>query len=282
MKRLKGNFRVKLVKRITITAVMWFVGILMMFPLLWMVSSSFKIEADIFKFPIEWIPSNGTLNNYAQVWAGKYDFFRYYGNSILVTALTVLFSLLVNTTAGYAFGRIRFKGRDALFLVYLSAMMIPQQVTLIPRYMIFNTMGILDSHFCLILPGMFRVICVFLMRQFFMQIPYDYTEAARIDGAKELTIFTRVILPMARPALVTTIILVFTWSWNDYEDPLIFLISEKLFTLPLGLNHFKDELGTQYGPLMAASFSSSILLLIVFLCGQKTFIEGLTSGGVKG
>lgn len=269
-------------KRIAITGVMWAAGLLMIFPLLWMVSTSFKIDAEVFKFPIEWIPKNGTLKNFQQVWLGKYNFFRYYGNSILVTSVTVLLSVLVNTTAGYAFGRIRFKGKDALFLVYLSAMMIPQQVTLIPRYMIFHYVGILDSHLSLILPGMFRVICVFLMRQFFMQIPYDYTEAARIDGARELNIFTRVILPMAKPALITTIILVFTWSWNDYEDPLIFLISEKKFTLPLGLNHFKDELGIQYGPLMAASLSSILPIIVVFLCGQRAFIEGLTSGGVKG
>ena len=264
------------------TIAMWIVGLAMAFPLLWMVSSSFKVEAEIFKFPIEWIPSAPTMQNYAQVWTGKYDFFNYYWNSIYVTGATVILATIINTTAGYAFGRINFKGRDGIFLVYLCAMMIPQQVTLIPRYMIFNTLGMLDTHLALILPGMFRVLCVFLMRQFFMQIPYDYTEAARIDGANEFTIFSRVILPMAKPALMTTIILVFTWSWNDYEDPLIFLISEKLFTLPLGLNHFKDELGTQYGPLMAASFSSMLLLVVVFLCGQKTFIEGLTSGGVKG
>lgn len=272
----------KLIGRIVLTVVMAFLGIVMISPILWMISTSFKMPLDIFTFPVEWIPKNITFANYEKVWGGSYEFWRYYLNSLWVTVLTITGAVFVNTLAGYAFARLNFKGRDVIFLVYLSALMIPNQVTLIPKYFLFHLTGLLNTHTALILPGIFQVLCVFLMRQFFMQVPFDYTEAARIDGAGEFMIFSKVIMPLAKPALVTTIIMVFTWTWNDYENPLIFLTSEKYYTLPLGLNHFVEEMGTQYGPLMAASMSSILLILVVFLIGQRWFIEGLTNGGVKG
>jgi|LSQX01.2.fsa_nt_gb multiple sugar transport system permease protein len=274
--------RGKLRKKIVVTVIFWLLAAIALFPFLWMISSSFKAETQIFKYPIEWIPKNGSLRNYKLVWQGSNSFIKYYKNSLIITLLTVVGSVVINTMAGYAFARIKFKHRNALFLLYIATMMVPTQVTLIPRYMIFHFTGLLDSLSCLILPGMFRVLCVFLMRQAFMQIPFDYSEAATIDGASEWTIFTKAILPLATHSVVTTVILVFTSSWNDYDNPLIFITKEKLYPITLGLNNFKDELGIQYGPLMAASLSSMIVLIVVFIIGQKTFIDGLTSGGIKG
>lgn len=270
------------IKTVLLTAIMAALGMITILPFLWMLSSSFKIASEIFSFPIEWIPRNGTLANYETVWNSVYPFGMYYWNSFYITVITLAGALLVNTMAGYAFARIEFKGRNALFLLYLSALMIPNQVTLIPKFFIFNIAGMLDTHLALILPGIFQVFCVFLMRQFFMQIPFDYTEAAKIDGANEATTFIKIILPMAKPAMITCVILIFTWTWNDYENPLIFLTSKDLYTLTLGLNHFVEEMGTAYGPLMAASLSSIVLIVIIFLAGQRYFVEGLTSGGVKG
>lgn len=272
----------KQISKIVRTVLLWMLALVALFPFLWMITSSFKAETQIFKYPIDWIPKHGTLRNYKLVWQGSKSFINYYRNSVVITFFTVLGSVAVSTMAGYAFGRIRFTGRDTLFLLYIATMMVPTQVTLIPRYMIFHFAGMLDTFSCLILPGIFRVLNVFLMRQSFMQIPYDFTEAARIDGASEWQIFMRAILPMAKPAMATTAILSFVASWNDYDNPLIFLSKERLFPITLGLNNFKDEMGIQYGPLMAASISSMIVLIVVFLIGQKTFIEGLTSGGVKG
>lgn len=274
--------RKKQVKKIINSAIFWAIALIVLFPFIWMLSSSLKPETEIFKYPFKLITEKSSLRNYRLVWTGKNSFIKYYKNSVIITFLTVLGSVVFNTMAGYAFARINFRFRNQLFLLYIATMMVPTQVTLIPRYMLFHFAGLLDTHASLILPGIFKVLCVFLMRQSFMQIPFDYTEAARIDGASEWTIFTKAILPMATPSLVTTIILVFTSTWNDYDNPLIFLTSEKLYPITLGLNHFKDELGIQYGPLMAASLTSMIVLIIVFVIGQKTFIEGLTSGGVKG
>lgn len=280
--KVSALFRVYSIKHAVFTGMMYILALLMILPVFWMISASFKKPLDIFQFPIEWIPKSGTLDNYIEVWLGDYPFGLYYLNSLIVTVLTVIGVLGISSLAGYAFSRLIFFGRDKIFITYLAALMIPTQVTLIPKFIIFKYIGLLDSLQALILPGIFQVICVFLMRQFFMQIPMEYNEAAKIDGANEFTTFSRIILPMAKPALMTLTILVFNGSWNDYENPLIFITSQKFYTLPLGLNHFVEEYGMRFGPMMAASFSSVILIVIVFIAGQKYFIEGLTAGGIKG
>lgn len=272
----------KRIPNFVLTTFMYALAVLMLVPLIWMISTSFKQPMEIFSYPVNWIPKVITLDNYEEVWFGIYPFYTYYTNSLFVTLTTVMGAILFNSLAGYAFARVRFAGRDKIFVLYLAALMIPNQVTLVPKFLMFKSIGILDSHLALILPGIFQVLCVFLLRQFFLQIPFDFTEAALIDGAGEITTCFKVIMPLAKPAIVTLIVLTFTYSWNDYENPLIFLTSKNLYTLPLGLNHFVDEAGTRYGPMMAASVSSIILIIIIFLAGQKYFIEGLTSGGVKG
>lgn len=182
----------------------------------------------------------------------------------------------------YAFARLNFRGKKFLFTMYLSTMMIPGQVLLLPKYIYFSQLHITNTHLALIMPGLFSVFGVLLMRQVFMQIPYEYTEAAYIDGASHPTIFLKLILPLAKPGLMTALLLAFTWSWNDYINPLVFLSNDKLFTLTVGLQRFQEDASTNYALIMAGATVSLIPLIALFLFTQKYFIESFASAGVKG
>jgi len=184
--------------------------------------------------------------------------------------------------AAYGFARIEFKGRNALFLVYLSMMMIPPQVVFVPKFIMFNWMNIYNTHWALILPGMFSIFGVFMLRQFFMSVPKEITESAFLDGAGHFTIFLRLILPLAKPALATFAIIDFSWHWNDYENALVFLQSPKLYTIPLGLQNFILENNVDYNGMMAASSAAILPMIAIFLIGQKYIIQGISSSAVKG
>ncbi len=268
--------------KLGLTVVLAAFGVLMVLPFVWMLSTSFKIPIDVFNYPIEWIPKRFNWNNYQRVWNGSQPFDLFYYNSVKVTAITVVGTVLVCSAAAYGFSRIRFKGRDAVFFVFLATLMIPDQVTLVPRFIIFNYLGIYDTHFALILPGMFTAFGVFLLRQFYVGIPEDFSEAAKIEGAGHLQTWLRIILPLSKPALVSLVILSFTWNWNEFVNPLVFLASKELYTIPLGLTNFIDESGTDYTLMMAAAVSSILPVIVLFLACQKWFIEGVVSSGVKG
>lgn len=276
------RFDMSKIRNITVSLLTAVMAIIWIVPFLWMLSTSFKPNTQIFDFPVAWIPKTPILDNFSEVWMGRHPFHIFYFNSLLVTLVTVVGAVMVSSMAAYGFARLQFPGRDAIFLLFLATMMIPTQVTLIPRFVLFNLMGILDSHWALILPGLFNVFCTFLMRQFYLQIPFALSESAQLDGAGEFRIWYQIIMPLTKPALVTMVILIFTWTWNDYENPLIFLTSQKLFTIPLGLNNFIDEYGTQYGPMMAAAVCSLIPMFIIFISGQKYFVAGVASSGIKG
>ncbi|MFC4601101.1 carbohydrate ABC transporter permease [Cohnella hongkongensis] len=268
--------------KLALTALLAAFGLLMVLPFAWMLSTSFKIPIDVFNYPIEWIPKRFNWNNYERVWNGTQPFDLFYYNSVKVTAITVVGTVLVCSAAAYGFSRIRFKGRDAVFFVFLATLMIPDQVTLVPRFIIFNYLGIYDTHFALILPGMFTAFGVFLLRQFYVGIPEDFSEAAKIEGAGHFQTWLRIILPLSKPALVSLVILSFTWNWNEFVNPLVFLASKELYTIPLGLTNFIDESGTDYTLMMAAAVSSILPVIALFLACQKWFIEGVVSSGVKG
>ncbi|TBL74032.1 carbohydrate ABC transporter permease [Paenibacillus thalictri] len=257
-------------------------GIVMVLPFVWMLSTSFKKPIDVFVYPIEWIPKSFEWDNYRRVWTGSQPFSSYYYNSIKVTVLTVIGTIIVSSAAAYGFARIQFRGRDFVFFVFLATLMIPDQVTLIPRFIIFNYLGIYDTHFALILPGMFTAFGVFLLRQFYAGIPEDFSEAARMEGASHFGVWTKIIIPLSKPALVSLLILSFTWNWNEFVNPLVFLSSKSLYTVPLGLTNFIDESGTDYTLMMAAAVSSILPVIILFLACQKWFIEGVVSSGIKG
>lgn len=277
----KTNLKANIYK-ILLTLVFYFIGITMLIPFLWMMSASFKKPIDVFNYPIEWIPKYWYPDNFYEVWNGSYSFALMYFNSIKITLLSVFGSVLTSALSGYGFARLRFVGRDKLFLLYIAMMIIPAQVTMVPRFILFDWLNIINTHWSLILPGLFTPFGVFMMRQFFIQIPFELSEAACIDGAGEIRTWYQIIMPLCKPAVVTLVILTFTWSWNDYENALIFLRDKTLFTLPVGLNLFREENAVKYTLVMAASTLSLIPMFIVFLAGQKYFIEGLASGAVKG
>lgn len=264
-----------------LTLVMLVVGILFMSPFLWMISASMKPEADVFAYPIQWIPQHwNVIENYKAVWETKFSL--YYWNSIKVSVLTTALSVLLSSMAAYAFSKIKFRGRGVLFVLILAIYMIPSQAILVPQFLIFRWIGLFDSHFGLILLGSFSVLGTFMLRQFYLGIHDEYMESARIDGAGHIRIFWSICTPLVRPAIATYAILRFIWTWNDYQNPLIFLRTKDLFTLPLGIQSFADLNGNFYSLIMAASVSAIVPLLIIFIIGQKQVIEGISMGGVKG
>ncbi|GCL74108.1 MULTISPECIES: carbohydrate ABC transporter permease [Paenibacillus] len=268
--------------KLVMTVVFTALAVIMITPFLWMISSSFKLPADMFKYPIDWIPERFVLDNYKEVWFGKYPFLLYYWNSIKITALTVGGCLITSALAGFAFAKLRFKGRDLLFVLYLATMIIPSQILLVPRFILFDKLGMLNTHMSLILPGMFTVLGTFIMRQFFSTLPNELLEAAKVDGAGYWRMFWQISLPLTKPALVTLLILTFTWHWNEYENPLIFLRDNHLYTIPLALTNYVDENSTNYTLIMAASVSALLPLIAIVSIFQKWFIEGIASTGIKG
>jgi multiple sugar transport system permease protein len=270
-------------KKSIITVLMLAVSVLFLLPFVWMLSTSFKIEADVFKFPIQWIPErwNG-FNNYKEVWFGDYPFYVYYWNTIKVTVLTTLVSVVVSALAAYGFSKVKFPIGRFLFIIVLATYMVPPQAILVPQFILFRKIGLFDSHFGLILLGSFSVLGTFMLRQFFMSIHNDLIEAAKIDGAGHWKIFWSIALPIVKPAIATYGILRFIWTWNDYQNPLIFLRTDSLLTIQLAMQKFTTINGEFYSLIMAAAVSAILPLVIVFIIGQKQVIEGIALGGVKG
>ncbi|MGH4051111.1 MAG: carbohydrate ABC transporter permease [Clostridium sp.] len=269
--------------RIIITILIFILAITMVVPFVWMISASFKVEADVFKFPIQWIPKRwNAISNYSTVWGSEYNFGLYYLNSIKVTFLTTFFQVVVSATAGFAFAKIDFKFKNRIFLVLLATMMIPEQVTIVPTFMILNKLNLYNTHAGIILICSFSIFGIFFLRQYMTTIPDSLIEAAKIDGASYFTIFYKIILPISKPAISTLVILKFVWTWNDYQHPLIFLSSQKLFTIQLGMKSFVTDYTADYALMMAASVSAILPLIIIFIIGQKNVIEGITGGAVKG
>lgn len=265
------------------TALMAIFGLLFLTPFLWMISSSFKLEADVLKFPIEWIPSEwNAVENYTEVWLGAKSFALYYWNSIKVAVLTTIVSASFSCIAAYAFAKINFKGRDALFLVVLLTYMIPPQAIVVPQYLLYSQIGLIDSHLGLVLLNSFSAFGTFMLRQFFLGINDEIIESAKMDGAGHFRTFFSIALPLVKPAIATYAILRFIWTWNDYQNPLIFLRSEHLYTIQIGIQQFADAHGSIYSLMMAAAVSAIVPLIIVFIVGQKQVIEGISLGSVKG
>lgn len=286
---MAGKKQEKIAVKIIISIVVGVVALTMVVPFIWMLSSSMKISADVMKLPIKWIPDSFYIENYKKVWnigtmegVRDYHFGLAYFNSLKIAMINLVGALITSSLAGYAFAKIKFKGSNAIFLLYLGTMMIPSQITLIPKFSIFSEMGLLGTHWPLILPGIFTVTGTFLMRQAFMQIPDDLRESAYIDGANEYKIWARIMIPVVKPSLASLALLVFLWNWNNYLDALVFLADWRLYTIPVALTNFVEESSTQYNLIMAASASALIPIFIVFLLGQRFFIKGLTDGAVKG
>lgn len=271
-------------KRLIVTIVIVGLAILFVVPFIWMLLSSFKNLGDIYKIPIEWLSDNMSLANYKKVLGlNNPSFMTYFWNSVKVSLFSVTIQIITSAMAGYAFAKFDFKGKNFLFVMILATMMIPFQAIMVPQFLLFKSLGIYNTHLALILPKLTTPLGIFMMRQYFSSIPNEIIESARIDGASELKIFWKIMLPLAKPMLATLSVLTFIWKWNEYEQPLIFLNNRELFTLPLGLLNFVNEAGiSQDNLVLAASVLSLLPIFVVYGLCQKHIISGLTNGSVKG
>jgi multiple sugar transport system permease protein len=265
------------------TVILGSVSVIFLLPLVWMLSAASKTESEVWTFPIQWIPETWNFtNNLHAVWTGKVPFYLFYFNSVKIALIVTLSTLLFSSMAGFAFAKLRFTGKHVLFGLLMSFMMIPEQATLVPRYLMIKWLGLYDTHAGIVFLLMFSIYFTFLIRQFMLGIHNDFLEAAELDGAGYFRTFWQIVLPLSKPILATVGIIKFIWSWNDYQTPLIFLFTKKLFPLPLGMQFFKEEFGTSISVLMMASLSAIVPLLLLFLLLQRQVIQGISLGGVKG
>ncbi len=273
----------KVLGRVVIYAMLLGGAAILMLPLVWLVSSSLKQSGRIFMVPPQWIPDPVVWGNYAEVWR-LIPFGLFVRNTSLITAFCIVGSLTSSAMVAFGFARLRFPGRDALFLILLATIMIPGQVTLIPTYVMFRIIGWLDSYYPLIVPAFFGggAFNIFLLRQFFMKLPLELDDAARIDGCSTFGIFRRILLPQSRPALGVIAIFLFMGNWNDFFGPLIYLNSPSKYTLALGLNMFRGTQYTAWHLLMAASTMTAIPCIVLYFVAQRYFIQGIVFTGIKG
>lgn len=275
----RKEFLVKLFK----TVLFFIVGIAFLLPLLWMISSSLKTPSQVFATDFKWIPENPRWDNYVTVWTDKeVSMTNGFFNSAFVTATAIIFALIFSSLAAYAFAKVDFKGKNFVFMLFLSTMMIPAEVTIIPRFMIFHKMGLYNNHWSIILPNWFAPSAIFMLRQFYMGLPTDLMEAAKIDGANHPRIFSQVMMPLTKTALVSQCVLLFVHCWNEYMAPLIFLVDRKLYTVAQVVQWQMMDESNRTDLLMASATSAIIPTVIIFIFCQRYFVEGIATSGVKG
>ncbi|WP_067843525.1 carbohydrate ABC transporter permease [Amphibacillus sediminis] len=262
------------------------IGIVMIYPILWMIASSLKPAAEVFNNAISLWPSEFVWENYPSGWAGfgGIGFATYFKNSIIITTIVVIGTLLTGSIVAYGFARLEFKMRNILFACLMATIMLPVQITLIPQYIIFNNIGWVNTFYPLLLPGLMggQPFFIFLLIQFIRGIPRELDEAAIVDGCSKLGIYWRIILPLLKPALVTVALFCFMWTWDDFLAPLIYLNDASLHTVTIALRNFMDTQGsTSWGPLLAMSSLSLFPQLLIFAFFQKYLVEGIATTGLK-
>ncbi len=272
------------IKRLLAQAAMIVAAVVMLAPVVWMFSTALKPESAILDANPKWIPNPLTFEHFHRLFTQAQDFpvLRWLANSVFVASMITLLVLIVTSTAAYAFARLKFPGREVLFMIVIATMMIPGQVNLIPVFLIVQKLHWFDSYFGLIIPCIAGAFGVFLLRQFFLTIPVELEEAAFVDGAGLFTIYSRVILPLAKPALATLAIFTFIGAWNDFVWPLIITSDISMRTLPVGVMIFQGRYTTEYGATMATAAICSIPTIIAFLIFQKRITEGIAMTGIKG
>lgn len=274
-KNLKGNFWKFFWYLILISG-----AITMLIPFFWMVSTSLKDITSVFTYPPQWLPKSVVWRNYIEV-CRSFPFFRFYLNSLIVAISQTIGVLLTSSLAAYAFARLNFPGRDKIFLLYLSTLMVPGAVVMIPTFILMRIIGWVDTYKALIIPGIFSVYGTFMLRQFFLSLPTSLEESAKIDGCNKLGIYRHVIIPLSKPALATLATMTFVGSWNNFMWPLIMINSMEKKTLPIGLASFQGLYSTNWPLLMAATVMTMIPSVIIFAFTQRYFIEGIKLTGVK-
>lgn len=283
-RRSRGVMRIPVAPgRLLVWGILCAGTVVVSFPFFWLVTSSLKTPANIWLFPPQWIPSPFAWDNYSGALTSM-PFHLFFRNTLIITLADEIGILLTASLSAYGFARLRFKGRDVVFIILLSTMMLPWSVTMIPRYIIFKYLGWLDTFLPLVVPNWFGggMFNIFLLRQFFRTIPRELSDAARIDGCGEFRIYWSIILPLAKPALTTVAIFTFMNAWNDFMGPLIYLTSPNNRTLSLGLAAFRDLYSTQWNYLMSASTVVIIPVIVVFFVAQRYFVQGIVLSGLKG
>lgn len=252
-------------------------------PLWFMISTALKSMDEVFTYPITWYPHDPIWNNFKDAWMSA-DFTRWFLNSVFVAGFAILGGVLANSLVAYGFAKIKFPGKNIMFTIILATMMIPEFVTMIPQYVLYAKLGWVGTYLPLIVPQfMGSAYFIFMLRQFYAGIPNSLIESAQMDGASHFCIWRRIMLPMAKPAIMTVVVLSFNWSWNDFLKPLLYLTDTESFTLQIGLKIFVSQSNTQWNYLMAASCIVLLPIIVVFMCLQKYFTAGMNLGGaVKG
>jgi multiple sugar transport system permease protein len=251
-------------------------------PFVWALSASFKPLGEIVSGSGNLLPQKFTLDNYQQIFLQEPLFLRWLFNSIAIACCVTGFNLLFNSMAGYALARLRFRGRDFLFVTILAVLAVPAQITLIPTFLILKLCGWLNSYQGAIVPSMVNATFIFMMRQFFVNFPPELEEAAALDGATPIQIFRRIVMPLAKPALAAQAVFVFMGSWNNFLLPMVILFDPEMFTLPLGLNAFKGQYISYWNYIMAASMVFTLPALIIYIFGNRYLIQNVTFTGGKG
>ena len=277
---MKKNERAAAIVR---TIVVSLIAVLFVVPLVWMGLSSLKTAPEVFARPFHWLPARVQWQNYATVWMNEEaSMLRAFANTLYIALFSIVGQMFISSLAAYSFAKINFKGKQVVFMLFLSSMMVPSQLTIIPRFMLFKTIGLYNNLWAIILPAFFGATSIFMLRQFYMGLPNDLIEAAKIDGAGHLRIFLRIMLPLTKAALMSLIILAFISSWNEYMAPLIFLVKKELYTVSQNIQWYMLDEFKEHNLTMAAATSAIVPVVILFIVGQKYFVEGIATSGVKG
>lgn len=271
----------KKIKNFCFYGAMFLLSFAMIFPFLWMLSTSLKYDSQVFTVPIQWIPDPVNFSNYVKVWTEE-PFLTFYKNTAFVACFATAGQVAISALAAYAFAKLQFAGKKIVFGMYIATMMVPWHTIMIPQYQIISRLHLTDTHAALILGQLASAFGIFLLRQFFMTVPDDLIDAARIDGAGEVRTFGQIMLPQAKPALATLIIFTFIQVWNDYMAPLIYLNSKEKYTIQLGLKFFQSEHTMQYTIIMAGTMCALIPILAVFLIFERQITAGMVHSGLKG
>lgn len=279
---MKSNNRTQIISNIILYTILLIMTVVMIIPFLWMLSSSLKLDTEVFVMnPYVWIPEQPRWQNFVDIWT-KVPFFKYVMNTVYLTIVVTTLQIITSSFAAYAFAKLDFRHRDKLFFSYIATIAVPWQVYMVPQFLMMRSFGLNDRLLAIVCLQAFSAFGVFLMRQFYMGVPDSLCEAARIDGMSEYGIYAKIMLPLSKPAIATLTIFTFVSTWNDYLGPLIYLKTQEKKTIQLGLKMFISQYSSEYGLIMAGSVISLIPVLVVFLCLQKYFVEGIQSTGIKG
>jgi len=267
--------------RIIVYAVLIAAAAAILLPFAWMISASLKRNNEVFTIPVQWIPKDFQWRNFADIW-DQIPLATYLRNTLFLSTVITFLQVLTGSFAAYGFAKMRFRGRDTLFLAYIATIAVPWQAYMIPQYIMMQKAGLTDTFLSLILLQAFGAFGVFLMRQYYLTIPDELCEAARVDGLSEYGIWARIMLPLSKPALASLALLTVVSTWNDYMGPFIYLTSNDLWTIQLGLRSFVGQFDADYAMMMTGSVLSVLPILVIFLLGQRYFIQGIATSGMKG